>query len=110
MARVYYAGLRAPPQHEVARRQMSGFGGVVSFEVVGGFEDAQRTIGAMKLARRAASLGGVETLLVHPAAMWAKQMSPERRATTGIELNLIRMSVGLEDERDLVRDLDRALG
>ncbi len=109
ISRVYYAGLSSHPQHDVAKRHMSGFGGVVSFEVAGGFDAAEAAVAKAKLARRAASLGGVESLLVHPAAMWAKQMTPENRAITGIEPGLIRMSVGLEDERDLVRDLDQAL-
>jgi methionine-gamma-lyase len=107
--RVYYAGLASHPQYDVARRQMSGFGGVVSFEVAGGFEGAERFVSTSRVARRAASLGGVESLVVHPAAMWAHSLSAEQLEAAGIRPGLVRLSVGLEDERDLVRDLDRAL-
>jgi methionine-gamma-lyase len=110
VSRVHYAGLESHPQHDVARRQMSGFGGVVSFELGGGFEAAERAIAAMRLPRRAASLGGVESLVVHPAAMWAGSLDAEQLAASGIEAGLIRLSVGLEDERDLIADLERALG
>jgi len=108
--RVYYAGLTSHPQHEVARRQMSGFGGVVGFELAGGFEAAERFVASVRVARRAASLGGVESLVVHPAAMWAHSLSAEQREAAGISSGLIRFSVGLEAEHDLVRDVDRALG
>ena len=110
IARVHYAGLPSHPQHEVARRQMSGFGGVLGFECAGGFEAAERLIASVSLPHRAASLGGVHTLVVHPAAMWAGSFDAAELAASGIEPGLVRMSVGLEDERDLIADLGRALG
>jgi cystathionine beta-lyase/cystathionine gamma-synthase len=88
---------------------MSGFGGVVGFELAGGFEAAERFAASVRVARRAASLGGVESLVVHPAAMWAHSLSAEQREAAGISSGLIRFSVGLEAEHDLVRDVDRAL-
>ena len=107
---VHYAGLASHPQHDLAARQMSGFGGVVSFEVRGGFEAAQSVVAKARIARRAASLGGVESLVVHPASMWAKSYTLEQLEGVGIRPGLVRMSVGLEGERDLLDDLDRALG
>jgi methionine-gamma-lyase len=107
--RVYYAALASHPQHELAARQMSGFGGVVSFEVRGGFEAAQSVVASARIARRAASLGGVESLVVHPASMWAKSYTSEQLEAAGIRPGLVRMSVGLEGERDLLDDLARAL-
>lgn len=107
---VFYAGLRSHPQHDVARRQMSGFGGVVSFELEGGFEAAERFVATVRLPRRAASLGGVESLVVHPAAMWAHSLGPEQLEAAGVRPGLVRLSVGLENERDLVADLEQAIG
>jgi methionine-gamma-lyase len=107
--RVNYPGLESHPQHELARRQMSGFGGMLSFEVRGGAAAAERCIAGMTLAARAGSLGGVESLVVHPAAMWAHSMSEERLREAGIQPGLVRFSVGLEGERDLIADLERAL-
>jgi cystathionine beta-lyase/cystathionine gamma-synthase len=107
--RVFYAGLASHPQHDLAQRQMSGFGGVVGFELSGGYEAAERFVASVRVARRAASLGGVESLVVHPAAMWAHSYSPEQREAAGLSDGLIRFSVGLESEHDLVRDVDRAL-
>jgi cystathionine beta-lyase/cystathionine gamma-synthase len=107
--RVYYPGLPSHPQHELAKRQMRGFGGVVSFEVKGGFDRAEKTVGSLKMALRAASLGGVETLVVHPAAMWAHSLSEEQLRSAGISAGLIRLSLGIEDAADLRDDLDQAL-
>jgi cystathionine beta-lyase/cystathionine gamma-synthase len=107
--RVNYPGLETHPQYQLARSQMSGFGGVMSIEVQGGFEAAERFILALKLIRRASSLGGVETLVVHPAAMWSHQLSPEQRRDAGISESLIRVSVGLEDVADLLADFAQAL-
>jgi methionine-gamma-lyase len=106
---VHYPGLPSHPQHELAKKQMRGFGGVVSFEVKGGFEAADRFIAALRLPRRAGSLGGVESLIVHPAALWAHDLSPEEMQRAGITPSLMRLSVGLEDERDLLADFDQAL-
>jgi cystathionine beta-lyase/cystathionine gamma-synthase len=107
--RVYYPGLESHPQHELARRQMGGFSGMLSFELRGSYEEAARVIGALRLATYAASLGGYETLVVHPAAMWGLQLSPEQRTEMGVSASLLRVSAGLEDERDLIADFARAL-
>jgi methionine-gamma-lyase len=108
--RVYYPGLESHPQHELASTQMSGFTGMLSAELGGGFEEAERFISALRLATYAASLGGHETLVVHPSAMWAGYMSAEERHARGLSDSLVRISVGVEDERDLVEDFARALG
>ena len=107
--RVYYPGLESHPQHELARRQMRGFSGMLSFELRGSYEEAARVIGALRLATYAASLGGYETLVVHPAAMWGLQLSAEQKNEMGVSASLIRVSAGLEDEQDLINDFARAL-
>ena len=107
--RVNYPGLESHAQHELARRQMSGFTGILSVELRGGYKAAERFIGKLKLATYAASLGGYETLVVHPAAMWRQQVSAEQQTETGVSDSLVRISVGLEDERDLLDDFARAL-
>src|SRR5262249_9352749 len=107
--RVYYPGLQSHPQHLPARSQMSGFTGIMSIELKGGFKATNRFIESLKIAKRAASLGGCETLVVHPAAMWSLQLTPEFQRETGISDGLVRISVGLEDERDLIGDFGRAL-
>ena len=107
--RVYYPGLESHPQHELARSQMSGFTGVLSAELRGGFEAADRFIASLRLATNAASLGGQETLIVHPAAMWRGYMTAEQLRARGLSDSLVRISVGLEDERDLIEDFGRAL-
>ena len=107
--RVYYPGLESHPQHDLASRQMQGFTGMLSVELSGGFEAAEGLISRLQLAVRAASLGGFETLVVHPAAMWGLQLSPEKLAATGLSSSLVRISTGLEDEDDLIRDFAQAL-
>jgi methionine-gamma-lyase len=107
--RVFYPGLESHPQHELARRQMSGFTGILSVELRGGYEMAEAFIGKLKLAQYAASLGGYDTLVVHPAAMWRQQVSVERQSATGVSDSLVRISVGLEGERDLLQDFAQAL-
>jgi methionine-gamma-lyase len=109
VARVYYPGLESHPQHALARRQMSGFTGVLSVELRGGYEAAERFITSLKIGVYAASLGGYETLLVHPAAMWAKALTAEQRQAMGVGDSLVRVSVGIEDEADLIKDFGRAL-
>ncbi|MEK7833103.1 MAG: PLP-dependent transferase, partial [Acidobacteriota bacterium] len=109
VARVYYPGLESHPQHELAKSQMSGFTGMLSVELGGGYSAADKVMSSLKLGVRAASLGGFETLVVHPASMWSLQLSAEQRAATGINDGLVRISVGLEDEADLLRDFDQAL-
>jgi cystathionine beta-lyase/cystathionine gamma-synthase len=110
VARVHYPGLTSHPQHALARTQMpGGFGGLLSFELRGGFESAQAFIKAMKVPARAVSFGGFESLATQPAAMWAGSIGAEKAEEAGIPLGLIRLSVGLEHPDDLVDDLERAL-
>jgi methionine-gamma-lyase len=110
VARVHYPGLASHPHHELARRQMpGGFGGMLSFAVKGGFDAAYRAIGRTRLCRLAVSLGGMETLITHPASMIHTHQSDADRAGAGIEPDLIRLSVGVEDAHDIMRDLDQAL-
>ncbi|MBV8206578.1 MAG: PLP-dependent transferase [Acidobacteria bacterium] len=107
--KVHYPGLNSHPQHELARRQMSGFGGMLSFEVSGGFDAAGRVLKRLRLASHAASLGGVETLVVHAAANFAHYMTPQEAERIGIGPGLIRVSVGVEESNDLIKDFDQAL-
>lgn len=106
---VYYPGLPSHPQHDLARAQMDGFTGMLSVELHGGYAAAEGLISKLRLATRAASLGGFETLIVHPAAMWGLQLSPEQRQRTGVSESLVRISAGIEDEADLLRDFAEAL-
>jgi cystathionine gamma-synthase len=108
--RVYYPGLPSHPSHAVAREQMVGFGGVVSFVVAGGLEAASRVVDAMHLARIAPSLGGVETLVEQPAVMSYYAMTREERAAIGIAEGLVRLAVGVEETEDVVGDVVKALG
>lgn len=107
--RVNYPGLASHPQHELAREQMSGFTGIMSVELKGGYEEAESFIAALKLGAYAASLGGFETLLVHPAAMWSDTLTVDQRRAMGVNESLVRISVGLEDVQDLVADFAQAL-
>ena len=109
VARVNYPGLESHPQHELARAQMDGFTGMLSVELRGDFTAAETFISSLKLGTHAASLGGFDTLVVHPAAMWSLQLSAEQRAAMGLGDSLVRVSVGLEDEVDLVKDFAQAL-
>lgn len=109
VARVFYPGLPSHPQHELARSQMDGFTGMLSVELLGGYAAADRLISSLRLATRAASLGGFETLVVHPASMWSLQLARETRESTGINDGLVRISVGIEDEADLIADFEQAL-
>ena len=107
---VRYPGLDDHPQHDLAARQMSGFGGVVAFEVPGGLEAASAVLRRVRLFSLAESLGGVESLIGQPALMSHASMPAEVREARGIRDGLIRLSVGLEDLDDLREDLDHALG
>ena len=107
--RVNYPGLESHPQHLLARRQMKGFGGVMSVVLKGDHSAAARLINSLKLAKCAVSLGGVDTLIVHAATMWGHQHSAEQRRAAGITDGLVRISVGIEDERDLIADFAQAL-
>lgn len=106
---VYYPGLKSHPQHELARRQMSGFGGMLSVELEGGYEAADRLLSRLRLFARAASLGGVESLAVHPASNFLHYMTLEEAEQIGIAPGLVRVSVGIEAQDDLIRDFDQAL-
>lgn len=107
--RVAYPGLRAHPQYALAQRQMKGPGGMVSVWLKGGFEAAKRFMERTELFACAESLGGVESLANHPAVMTHASVPPERRAALGIDDNLVRLSVGVEDAGDLVSEISRAL-
>jgi cystathionine gamma-lyase/cystathionine beta-lyase len=107
--KIYYPGLRSHPGHEIARRQMKGFGGMVSFETEGGLETANRFLKQMKVFALAESLGGVASLAEHPATMSHASMPKEYREQIGIKDNLIRLSIGLENIDDLIEDLSQAL-
>src|SRR5919107_952742 len=106
---VYYAGLATHPQHNVARRQMHGFGGVVSFEVAGDLDATSRVVDACRIPQIAPSLGGVESLIEQPALMSFYELTTEERLLVGIKDNLVRYSVGIEDSDDLIADLTAAL-
>ncbi|MEI9987126.1 MAG: aminotransferase class I/II-fold pyridoxal phosphate-dependent enzyme [Aliidongia sp.] len=107
--RVYYPGLASHPQHELARRQMEGYGGMVTAVLKGGLDDARRFLERCHLFALAESLGGVESLIEHPAIMTHSSIPPEQRAALGISDMLCRLSVGIEDVDDLIADLDGAL-
>ena len=109
ITRVLYPGLESHPGHAVAARQMTGFGGMVSAEVEGGRPAAYRVLSHTRLFTLAESLGGVESLIEHPGGMTHASVPPERRAAIGIGDGLIRLSVGIEDEADLLADLEQAL-
>jgi cystathionine beta-lyase/cystathionine gamma-synthase len=108
VTRVHYPGLPSHPQHALAARQMRGFGGLISFEV-GSFEKAERVLNSVALMALAESLGGVETLISHPASMTHASVPPERRRQIGLTDDMIRVSVGVEDVEDLREDLAQAL-
>lgn len=108
--RVHYPGLASHPQHALATRQMpGGFGGLLSFELAGGYTAANRFINSMSVPARAVSFGGFESLATQPAAMWAGSVGAEAAAAAGIAPGLIRFAVGLEHPDDLLNDLERTL-
>ncbi|HXV33162.1 MAG TPA: aminotransferase class I/II-fold pyridoxal phosphate-dependent enzyme [Gaiellaceae bacterium] len=109
VASVLYAGLESYPQHELARRQLGGFGGMLAFELAGGREAGERFMDALRLCGRATSLGGVDTVLHHPASTSHRQYSAEQLAAAGVSPGLLRLSVGCEDADDILADLDQAL-
>lgn len=106
---VRYIGLESHPQYELVKRQMKGFGAMISFELAGGMEAGRRVMDRVQVAALAVSLGGVETLIEHPASMTHAGMSPEDRRAAGISDGLVRYSVGIEDVEDLITDLRQAL-
>jgi len=109
IAAVHYPGLPSHPQHDLARRQMSGFGGMIAFELNGGFDAGTAMMDRLTLIQRAVSLGDAESLIQHPASMTHSTYSREERLEHGISDGLVRLSVGLEDVEDLISDLDTAL-
>jgi methionine-gamma-lyase len=106
---VHYPGLDSFPQHELARRQMADFGGMIAFELDGGMTAGVTMMNRLNLIRRAVSLGDAESLVEHPASMTHATYSPEERLAHGISDGLVRLSVGLEDVADILADLARAL-
>jgi O-succinylhomoserine sulfhydrylase len=107
VTRVYYPGLSSHPQHELAKRQQTGFGGIVSFEVEGGREAAWRLIDSTRLISITANLGDVKTTITHPATTTHGRLTDEQREYAGIQQGLIRIAVGLEAVADLKADLQR---
>lgn len=114
--KVYYPGLSSHPQHQLAKLQMNdpdkdgtGFGGVLSFELMGGHKSSEKLVNSVKLINLAVSLGAVESLIEHPASMTHSELTREEKEKAGINDSLIRLSVGLEDCDDLIYDLDQAL-
>ncbi|MBJ6125835.1 cystathionine gamma-synthase [Microvirga splendida] len=106
---VIYPGLASHPQHELAKRQMRGFGGIITARIKGGLDGATRFLERCQLFTLAESLGGVESLIEHPAIMTHASVPPEVRAELGIDDGLVRLSVGIEDADDLIEDLRSAL-
>ena len=109
VSRVIYPGRPDHPQHELAARQMRGFGGMVTFELAGGQEQVDRFVRALKVFSFAESLGGVESLACYPPAMTHGSFPPAERERRGITAGLVRLSVGIEDQQDLLDDLDQSL-
>ena len=108
--KVIYPGLESHPQFKLAREQMSGFGGVISFFIKGGLAEARKFLENVKIFSLAESLGGVESLVEHPAIMTHASVPAEMRKKLGIDDSLIRLSVGIETQEDLLQDLEQALG
>jgi len=107
--RVYYPGLPSHPQHELAKKQQSRFGGIVAFEVKGGIDAAWHVIDSTQVMSITGNLGDVKTTITHPASTTHTRITPEQRRAAGINDGLIRISVGLEDIEDLQADLLRGL-
>ena len=107
--RVLYPGLPSHPQHELALQQMEAFGGMITAVLAGGIEESRRFLERCQVFALAESLGGVESLIEHPAIMTHASVPPEKRAELGISDGVVRLSVGIEDVYDLTRDLEQAL-
>ena len=110
VARIIYPGLESHPQHALARRQMHGFGGIISVVLDADLDQSRRVLERVRLFTLAESLGGVESLIEHPAILTHASIPAEQRATLGISDALLRLSVGVEDVDDLIADLDQAIG
>ena len=109
VAQVWYPGLRSHPDHEVAARILRGSGGMLAFELAGGVDAGKRFVESVRVARMAASLGGVHTLVIHPATVTHAQLGAQERRASGITDGLVRVSAGIEDAADIVADFERAL-
>jgi len=109
VAWVLYPGLASHPQHEVAKAQMSGFSGMIAFELTGGVEAGRQLMNAVKLCGLAESLGSVETMITHPATMTHAEVPAEDRRKRGLGDGLVRLSVGIEDVEDIIQDLEQGL-
>ena len=109
VASVTYPGLKSHPQYELGRRQMRGTGTMISFELKGGLEAGRKMMNSVKLAILAVSLGGVETLIQHPASMTHAKVNAEAKKAAGITDGLVRFSVGIEEVEDIIADLTQAL-
>ena len=109
IATVIYPGLTTHPDHELAKRQMKDFGGMVSFVLKGGREAGKTVINNVKLAANAVSLGDCDTLIVHPASTTHSSYTAEDLAKSGLDEGLVRLSVGIEDYHDIIDDLGQAL-
>jgi len=107
--KVYYPGLASHKGHEIAKDQMDGFGGILAFEIKGGFESGKKLLNSLELCTLAVSLGDTETLIQHPASMTHSPYTVEERAAAGIAEGLVRISVGLEDANDIISDLEQGL-
>jgi cystathionine gamma-lyase len=107
--KVIYPGLKSHPQHDLAKKQMSGFGGMITILVKGGLKGSKKFVEQVKVFSLAESLGGVESLVDHPAIMTHASVPIERRKQLGIEDNMVRLSVGIESLEDLLNDLNSAL-
>jgi len=107
---VLYPGLENHQQNEIARQQMKGFGGVVSFKLKRGYEASNQFVSSLKLIKHAPSLGGSESLIIHPVGMLSQAISQSEYEESGISHELLRLSVGLESSNDLIEDIENALG
>lgn len=108
VSQVYHPSLPSHPGHTIASKQQSGYGSMISFEFGGSYEQLQQFVGELKLFSLAESLGGVESLICHPATMTHRAMGEEALARAGVSLQLLRLSIGLEDADDLIADLEQA--
>jgi cystathionine beta-lyase/cystathionine gamma-synthase len=109
VAKVIYPGLESHAGHDVATRQMSGFSGIISFELVGGLTAGRTLMNSVKLCALAESLGAVESMITHPATMTHADVPRDERIARGLSDSLVRLSVGIEDPQDIIDDLAQAL-
>ena len=110
VSHVYYPGLASHPDHDIARRQMSGFGGMICFDLGGSYDRAARCYDRLQIIKRAASLGGIESLVSMPVLTSQWGHTDQQLEAAGVTRGMLRLSVGLEDAADLIADLDQSLG